>query len=87
MRKRSRTARFVLAIPLFTATAYESCLTNDVAQRFRAGYAPGFVEGLTQAVSKPGDWEAGLRRSWAAIFEGLGALIQPQPKSASTSGS
>lgn len=53
------------------------CLDSDLLRRFRDGYAPGFVEGFTTAVLTPGDWEVGLRRTWAALFEGLGAIIQP----------
>lgn len=62
------------------------CWSNDLFQRFREGYAPGFIEGLTTAVLTPGDWETGLRRAWAAIFEGLGSVLQPL-SSSSGSGS
>lgn len=51
------------------------CLNSEVAVRFRNAYVPGLMEGLVTAVSAPGQSEEGLRRTWAAIFEGLSAAL------------
>jgi hypothetical protein len=60
-------------------------LESDVFKRFRDAYAPGFVEGFSTAVSQPGQAEEGLRRSWAALFEGLGAVIETRTPAGSDS--
>jgi len=51
------------------------CMDSEIGKRFRTAYVPGLVEGLSTAVSTPGDAETGLRRAWAALFEGLGAAL------------
>lgn len=50
-------------------------LDSEIVQRFRAAYAPGLAAGLQTAVLQPGDAEEGLRRAWAALMEGLAAVV------------
>ncbi|MCK6456947.1 MAG: hypothetical protein L6Q92_10520 [Phycisphaerae bacterium] len=76
--RRRRCLRWLSLASLLTATAFDGCWASAIALRFREGYAPGFIEGFTTAVLTPGDWEVGLRRSWAALFEGLGAIVTPR---------
>lgn len=72
-----RRRRLLLAVSAaLVACPMEGCLTSTLAKRFRDAYAPGLAEGLALAVSQPGTSEAGLRRAWSALFEGLGALVQ-----------
>ena len=51
------------------------CLDSEVAVRFRNAYVPGLMEGLSTAVSAPGQSEDGLRRAWSAMFDGLSAAL------------
>lgn len=70
----SRRAARLLAF-LIACHGIGGCLDSEVAVRFRNAYLPGLVEGLVTAVSAPGQAEDGLRRTWAAIYEGLSAAL------------
>ncbi len=59
----------------FACHGIGGCLDSEVAVRFRNAYVPGLMEGLVTAVSAPGQAEEGLRRTWAAIYEGLNAAL------------
>ncbi len=82
----------LLCATALTATVFSGgCLDSDIAKRFRQAYVPGLTEGLKMAVLQPGDAEAGLRRAWAALNEGIAAAFQlrtpPTTGSNSRSGS
>ena len=72
--KLSRRAGRLLAVML-ACHGIGGCLDSAVAVRFRNAYIPGLMEGLVTAVSAPGQSEDGLRRTWAAMFEGLSAAL------------
>ncbi|HKQ48117.1 MAG TPA: hypothetical protein VJZ71_08620 [Phycisphaerae bacterium] len=55
-----------------------ACMDSDIAKRFREGYAPGLVEGLSTFITDPANAEAGLQQTGAALFEGIGAILQPR---------
>ena len=71
----SRAGRLLAALFVCNSVMGGGCLDSEIAKRFRTAYVPGLVEGLSTAVSTPGDAETGLRRAWAALFEGLGAAL------------
>jgi len=52
------------------------CMDSDIAKRFRDAYVPGLMEGLSTAVSAPGQAEQGLRIAWAALMNGIGAMFE-----------
>lgn len=72
----------------FAASAFlmsgPACLDSDLAKRFREGYAPGLVEGLSTFITDPTNAEAGLQQTGAALFEGLGAILQPRTGSSTS---
>ncbi|MBX3393980.1 MAG: hypothetical protein KF841_01295 [Phycisphaerae bacterium] len=61
------------------------CLDSDVFKRFREAYEPGFVEGLSMAIENPAQSQLGFRRLGQALFEGLGAIIDPRTPSSAGS--
>ena len=61
-----------------------ACLDSDIAKRFREGYAPGLVEGLSTFITDPANAEAGLQQTGAALFEGLGAILEPRTGSSTS---
>lgn len=63
-----------------------ACLDSDIGKRFREGYAPGLVEGLSTFITDPTNAEAGLQQTGAALFEGLGAILQPRTGSSTADG-
>ena len=63
-----------------------ACLDSDIVKRFREGYAPGFVEGFSTFLTDPENAEAGLQQSAAALFEGVGAILQPRTGSSASEG-
>ncbi|MBI5764687.1 MAG: hypothetical protein HZA51_14320 [Planctomycetes bacterium] len=66
--------------------AFDSgCLSSEIALRFREAYAPGLTAGATAAITDPQNAEDGLRQAWAALYDGIGAIITP--RSADSSGS
>lgn len=89
----SKSSRFLRRVHKFTAYAASAflftgpaCLDSDIAKRFREGYAPGLVEGLSTFITDPANAEAGLQQTGAALFEGLGAILQPRTGSSATNG-
>lgn len=73
---RRRRAWLLSLAAVLTACPLEGCWSSELAKRFREEFVPGFVEGLAQAVTFEGNTaEPGLRRAWAAFFEGLGAAL------------
>jgi len=60
------------------------CWDSDIAKRFREGYEPGFVEGLSQAIEDPANSQDGFRRLGQALFEGLGNIITPRTGSSAS---
>ena len=77
LRLNHRTPRLVCRIlaALVACHGIGGCLDSEVAVRFRNAYVPGLMEGLSTAVSAPGQSEDGLRRAWAAMFEGFAAAL------------
>jgi len=72
--------RTLLAVAL-TGTAllpFQGCFDSELAKRFREAWGPGFIEGLSSALTDPANAEAGLRAAGAAFLSGLGAMIQPR---------
>jgi len=65
--------------------ALTGCLDSAVFKRFRQGFAPGFAEGFSDAFENPEAFLDGVLRAGGAIFEGLGAAIEP--RTSPTSGS
>ena len=61
-----------------------ACLDSDIAKRFREGYTPGLVDGLSTFITDPENAEAGLQQTGAALFEGLGAILQPRTGSSAS---
>jgi len=59
------------------------CWSSDIARRFRAGMMPGFVDGITSAITDPDNAVQGFRVSLASLFDGLGALLEPLSESSS----
>ena len=60
------------------------CMDSEIAKRFREAYVPGLMEGLSTAVSAPGQAEAGLRIAWAALMNGIGAMFDVRTPSSSS---
>jgi hypothetical protein len=61
-----------------------TCWDSDIAKRFREGYGPGFVEGFSTFLTDPENAEAGLQQAGAAVFEGLGAVLNPRTGSSTS---
>lgn len=80
---RKRRAAAITITAMVVGSTCEGCFNSDLAKRFREAYAPGLAEGLATAVATPGAGETGLRQAWAALFEGLGAILNV--KSSTTS--
>jgi hypothetical protein len=83
-----RSRRKVMRIAVWTATYVagamlaEGCfLQSEIVKRFREGYEPGLVSGVTTAITDPDNAEDGVRQAIAAVFDGLGAVIQPKSPS------
>ena len=71
--------RFRALIILLAGTLpVTSCFDSEIARRFRSAYAPGLVEGVSSAITDPQNAETGLRQAWAALYDGLGAIIEPR---------
>lgn len=70
-------ALFIMSLTLFCGCEWDS----DLFKRFREGVGPGFVEGAMESAMNPQDPETGLRRAWAAFWEGLGGIIRPRTAS------
>lgn len=79
-----RLRRFVLAfvasLPAFGLPTVD-CLDHDAVKRFRESAGPGLVEGFGSALTDPQNAEAGLRQAGAAIFQGVGGIIQTRTPS------
>lgn len=77
-----RSIRRMSRIAVFAVSSYwlvaPSCLNSDIAKRFRESYGPGVTAGLTSAITDPDNAEDGLRQTGAALFEGIGAILQPR---------
>lgn len=87
-RKLIRRRRAVLAVvAALVACPYETCISTDLAKRFREAYAPGLIAGLSAAITTPTDPDTGIRQAWAALIDGLGALLNVQPASTKTGSS
>jgi hypothetical protein len=83
-RRRFRKASlFVVCATVTSLFGVEACLDSAIALRFREAYAPGFVDGASQALANPDTPEDGIRTAFAALFEGLGAIIQPRAEGSS----
>lgn len=67
------------------ACPLETCLSTDLAKRFREVYGPEVTSGLSAAITNPSDPQTGILQAWAALIDGLGALISVQPNSSSSS--
>ena len=52
---------------------------SELSRVFREAYVPGLLEGLSTAVTTPENAEAGLRRTATAFFEGVAAVLTPEP--------
>lgn len=76
LRQRRRARRVAVVLASMVGLPAIGCFDSEIAKRFRDAYAPGLIEGLSTAVLVPGDSETGLRRAFAALFEGLGAVVQ-----------
>ncbi|MEE8171127.1 MAG: hypothetical protein V3T70_11330 [Phycisphaerae bacterium] len=77
--KRVRWFRMRRLTLVFTAAVVASpvgCINSTWFKRFREAYSEGLVEGFSAAVTDPANSEVGLRRALAALFEGLGAIIE-----------
>ena len=85
----NRRIRPFLAVSLTsTGLLFNGCFDTDIAKRFREGYAPGFIQGLSTALGQVGQAEVGLRQMGVALADGLGNVIQPRtPVSSGSSGS
>jgi hypothetical protein len=85
----NRRIKPLLAACLTSATlSLGGCWDSDLAKRFREGYAPGFITGLSTALGQVGQAETGLRQMGTALAQGLGSLLQPRTSvSSGSSGS
>ncbi len=54
------------------------CWDSEVAKRFREAFVPGWVAGLSAAVTSPWESEIGFRQTAVALFEALGAVLTPR---------
>lgn len=54
------------------------CFDSSIVKRFREAYEPGLVAGLSAAVTDPANSQIGFRQTATALFEALGAIIQPR---------
>ena len=75
---------FAYAVSAFLMVGSSSCLDSDIGKRFREGYGPGLVDGLTTFITDPANAEAGLQQTGAAFFEGIGAILQPRTGSSAS---
>src|SRR5262245_24428931 len=82
MQRRHRSIRRIRSFLACALTASlmvaPSCLNSDISKRFRESYGPGLVDGLSTFITDPANAEAGLQQTGAALFEGIGAIIQPR---------
>jgi hypothetical protein len=62
-------------------------LDSDLGKRFREGYAPGLVDGLSAAITDPAEAETGFRQAGVALIDAIGALLQPRTPSSAGSDS
>jgi hypothetical protein len=85
IRPRSMRRIGALAVLMAGTLPVTSCFDSEIARRFRGAYAPGFMEGVSSAITDPANAETGLRQAWAALYDGLGAIIEP--RTPATSGS
>lgn len=83
MKKRRRITLAVFAAML--TCHYETCISTDLAKRFREVYAPAATAGLASAITTPSDPDTGIRQAWAALIQGLGALLDVQDANTSSS--
>jgi len=85
----NRRLRPFLAVSLTsTGLLFNGCFDTEIAKRFREGYAPGFIQGLSTALGQRGQAETGLRQMGVALADGLGNVIQPRTRvSSGSSGS
>lgn len=83
--RRLKKVKFLVAAMLGCSPVLNGCIDNDVFKRFREGYAPGFVEGLSMAVDNPAQSQLGFRKMAEAFFEGLGAIMTPRTPSSAGS--
>jgi len=82
-----RKPMIVLAAILGSGTLLsDGCFDSAIAQRFRDASASGITDGLTSAITDPTNAETGLRSAWAALVDGLGAVIQTRDSSSNSSG-
>ena len=82
LRHHTRRLLKLAAVCSMGTTFIDGCiLQSDIAKRFREGYAPGFVSGVSNALTDPDNAEAGVRQAVAAFFDGLGAVLQPRTPS------
>ena len=80
----NRRIRLTLATGLLGCVSmFGGCWDSDIAKRFREAYGPGLVEGLSDAITNPAQSQLGFRRTATALFEGLGAIIQPRTSAGS----
>lgn len=89
MKLRRKTLRISASLAAFGLGSLmaEGCfLQSDIVKRFREGYEPGFVSGVTNAITDPDNAEDGVREAIAAAFEGLGAVIGPRSPSSTGGG-
>ncbi len=78
IRWRKRLKRLMLTGLIGAAPVLNGCLDSDAFKRFRDAYEPGFVAGLSAAVTDPANSQIGFRQLATAFFEGLGAVIDPR---------
>lgn len=83
--RRLRKVKFLVAALIGTAPVLNGCFDTDAFKRFREAYGPGFVEGLSMAVENPAQSQLGFRRLAQALFEGVGAVIDPRSPSSAGS--
>lgn len=79
-----RTRRFLAYASTATLLIAPSCFSSDIAKRFREGYGPAAVQGLSTYLTDPENAEAGLQQAGAALFDGIGAILQPRTGSSTS---
>lgn len=80
-RKRNRNRRIHLSLMISlcaSALLSTGCLDSDIAKRFREALRPDLVAGLSAALTDPFNAEIGLRQAGTAVFQAVGAVIQPR---------
>ncbi len=87
MQRNRRSIRRVQRFLAYAASAFliagPPCFDSDIGRRFREAYGPGLVDGLSTVITDPTNAEVGLRQTGAALFDGLGAILQPRTGSSS----